>query len=556
MELKNVVRALRRHWVVVLILFAGVSAAGSLMAYLPPDRYQARATLLVQPNPEKAQVNPQIIGIVVPSMLAKLESPAFRERAVASMALDQRSAKVKITAADTSGSGVLEVGASSTRPDVVAPWATAMAKQLVSEPIGQGFVTVDLLDEARVPLHPYGPARKPVVVSSVLLGLIVATLGAIATSAYRQRVDEVDEIRSRFGTAVLGEVPTFRGLSRDKRGILSSGEAPPAVIEALQGLRTNVEFLLAGRDIRSVAVVSATSGEGKSTISVALSWALASVGIDVTAVDADLRRPVLHKHFDGKLTPGVASVGKFHLDSLLQSTALPSLTFLAAGLPDRHPAEVLRANLPGVLKSLADRQKTVVIDCPPLSGLAETSFLTSVAGSVILVVDRHAHDLVDIERSLAMLHDHGAEVLGVVINRTRRKLPKSDYYDAAIHRGDVKRPPSRVPSPRPTTAESVRRDPPGPQRPETARPTPPHPIQSSPPPPVQPLPTPTVQPLPPQVSATPIQTANPETASPETVGSSAPSLIDDNSADESVPSAQNLIQASQTDLDGATQIAE
>lgn len=441
----------------VLLLFVVVVVTGSLMAYLPPDRYQAKAMILVQPNPEKAQINPQIIGIVVPSLLAQTDSTSFRDRALAPLPADLRSASVKVSAADTSGSGVLEIRASSTRRDVVAPWATAMAKQLVLEPIGQGFVTLAVLDEARPPTTPYAPARRPVVVSSVFLAMIIATLGGIAMAAYRQRVDEVDEIRSRFGTTVLGEVPTFRGLNRQKRGMMGAGEAPPEVVEALQGLRTNVEFLLADRPVCSLAIVSATSGEGKSTISVALAWALASVGIEVTAIDADLRRPVLHKHFDGKLTPGVSSVGKFQVEALLQSTALPSLTFLSAGLPDRHPAEILRSNLPGVLKSLTDRQKTVVIDCPPLVGLAETTFVTSLASSVILVVDRQSHDLVDVERALAMLHDHGADVLGVVINRTRRKLPKSDYYDATVRRPEARTPERPMPrKPEPSRPQPTR----------------------------------------------------------------------------------------------------
>lgn len=428
------VRALRRHWIASLFIFAFIVVAGSFVAYMPPDKYEASAIVLVQPNPEKANITPQIIGLMVPSMLAQLDSRSFRERALASVSSDIRSARVRISAVDSFGSGALNIRASSTQREAVAPWATAMAKQIIAEPVGQGVVVLSLLDEARPPAKPYAPSRKPVVFSSVVLGMIVATLGAIAMAAYRMRVDEVDEIRSRFGTTVLGEVPTFRGLSRQKSGAFVSGDAPPAVVEALQALRTNVEFLLAEKSARSVAVVSATSGEGKSTISVALSWALASVGIEVTAVDADLRRPVLHKHFEGKLTPGVSSVGKFQVESLLQSTALPSLTFLSAGLPDRHPAEILRSNLPGVLRALTDREKTVVIDCPPLVGLAETTFVTSLASSVILVVDRQTHDLVDVERALSLLHDHGADVLGVVINRTRRKLPKSDYYDTMVRR--------------------------------------------------------------------------------------------------------------------------
>ena len=117
------------------------------------------------------------------------------------------------------------------------------------------------------------------------------------------------------------------------------------------------------------------------------------------------------------------------MDRLLQRTSVPSLRLLSAGVPKRHPAEVLRTNLPPVLASL--KHDTVVIDCPPMDGFAETGSITTLAGSVILVVDRRRRDYLDVERSLAALHDRGAEILGIVINRSSRKSAAGKYYYAA-----------------------------------------------------------------------------------------------------------------------------
>ncbi|MGQ0434745.1 MAG: P-loop NTPase [Microthrixaceae bacterium] len=417
---------MRRHWIVVFLAFSVVIALGMATALLPPDRFRANAVVLVQPDPTKPQFQAQVVSFLVPSIIAQAESRTFRDLAKRDLPERVRSARVKVTIVDAGGTGVLTVTASSTRRDAVAPWATAYATELARSTTGAGFVTLSLLDTARTPSAAYAPQRKAAVASTLVLGVIAAVLTAIAAAAFRRRGDELDEVRLRFGATVLGEMPIMRDRRRHGMDVIFGANAPPEVTEALQSLRTNLELLMHDRHPRTIAIVSASSGEGKSTIAAALAWSLASVGEHVTAVDADLRRPMLHHYLHGRLALGVASADEVPMDRLLQRTSVSSLRLLSAGVPKRHPAEVLRTNLPQVLAGLG--HDTVVIDCPPMEGFAETGSITTLAHSVIVVVDRRRRDFVDVERTLAALHDRGADVLGIVINRSSRKSAAGKYY--------------------------------------------------------------------------------------------------------------------------------
>lgn len=456
MELIDVMTALRRNRVSAAVAFALAVLLGVAAAYLPAERYRSTATVLVQPNPDKAAIGAvQMVQFVMPSLAASVESRTFGEAARAQLPPAVSAAKPRVESEGDPGTGILTIRAESTRRAATAPTANAYARHLIANPPAAELITLTVLDPARPPASPAAPAKKPIMLGSVVLGLIAAVFAAVATDSIRRRLDGVDEIRNRFGTIVLGEIPRLPGRLRGNTSpeLVFAGDHP-AIVDGVQYLRTNLGLLLSDSKYRSVAVTSVMAGEGKSTVAANLAWAMASGGRRCTLVDADLRRPSLHLRFGHPLDPGLATARQGGLPGVLRETAMAQLRVLPAGTPERHPAEIIRMAVPALLQQPELSDDLLLFDCPPLTGVAETTLISTIAGAVVLVVDARRRRLVDLDRAIGELREKGAEVLGVVINRSRRPRswrPAGYYLAHAPKRVEETGSPEPVPMSVPAT---------------------------------------------------------------------------------------------------------
>ncbi|MCB0989785.1 MAG: hypothetical protein KDB16_02320, partial [Acidimicrobiales bacterium] len=118
---------------------------------------------------------------------------------------------------------------------------------------------------------------------------------------------------------------------------------------------------------------------------------------------------------------GLADMGSKDISELLRPTSARGLRLLPAGLPDRSPADVVAVNLPKAIAAARQNADVVVVDAPPLEMVAETRQVIAHAGHVILVVDAASVNLPELAAAVAELREHGAILLGVVINRVRRR---------------------------------------------------------------------------------------------------------------------------------------
>ena len=158
-----------------------------------------------------------------------------------------------------------------------------------------------------------------------------------------------------------------------------------------------------------------------------LSWMLAQLGHDVVAIDADLRKPTLHRRLEVDSTTGLADATNGSLAGLERRTALRSLSVIPAGQGGRHPAQVVNNEFPGILAGVGDR--LAVIDTPPVLAAAEAMLIAMMAKHVILVIDRKSAASEDMERVLHELRRAKAEVLGVVLNRAKPRRGAAGYDD-------------------------------------------------------------------------------------------------------------------------------
>lgn len=436
MQLNDLIQALRRHRFPAAGAFVLCLAVSLAAAFVPAPRYRATTTMLVQPDPERAQFGTvQAVEFVMPALVAAAESRSLEATLRAELPSALGAVDADIGAEAEPGTGILHVHAVSTRQDAVAPFADAAAADLAQRQPANGLFVLDVLDPARPPDAPFSPARLAILLSGTVLGLFAAVATALAMATIRGRLDTAEEIRRRFGATVLGEIPVLPrrlGVASRPAELFDGGQHPRAV-EAYQRLRANVEFALFS-DQASAAAITVTScsvGEGKSTVTANLGWAMASSGYHVLMIDGDLRRPVLHDYLDVVFDPGVSDTATTtDLGSLVRASPHPSLGVIPAGTPDRHPSEVLGLALPRLLEFHQGPNQVVLVDTPPVNSVAETVIAAAMTRHVILVVDARRRDLADLERAVQQLRGAGANLLGVVINRAARRrdaLP-DDYY--------------------------------------------------------------------------------------------------------------------------------
>jgi len=188
--------------------------------------------------------------------------------------------------------------------------------------------------------------------------------------------------------------------------------------EQYRSLRTRVKAAENGRALRAIIITSPNKGDGKSLTAANLALTMAQEFQQrVLLLDADLRRPSIHRLFGIAETPGLSDVlmGGATLDSALVSIPDHHLSILPSGIVPVHPAELLgSAAMRRVLDTVRTRFDRVIIDMPPVEPLADVSITSSMADGVLMIVRAGVTPKPAIERALSGLG--AAKVLGLVLN--------------------------------------------------------------------------------------------------------------------------------------------
>lgn len=176
---------------------------------------------------------------------------------------------------------------------------------------------------------------------------------------------------------------------------------------------------------QSIAISSATAGEGKTTVSIGIAAAAArNLGSDVLIVETDLRRPQLADDFRLDATLGLAEYlsGEVELEPLIQPTRMENVWLLPAGRPSPNPGPLLRSKtFHELLKNLHAQYATIIIDAPPLLTSPHAAVIARQAEAVLLVARAGQTHIQDAAQALKAIGD--VPVRGVVLNGTREWLP-------------------------------------------------------------------------------------------------------------------------------------
>jgi capsular exopolysaccharide synthesis family protein len=218
------------------------------------------------------------------------------------------------------------------------------------------------------------------------------------------------------------------------RRLVTAVEPHSLAAEQYRMLRTRIGRAENGRMLRLIMVTSPGKGEGKSLSAANLALAMAEeYQRRVVLVDADLRRPRLHRLFGIPDGPGLAdvAVGTATLEDALVALPEHHLTVLRAGTPPGHPAELLGSTpLRRTLDALRARFDRIVVDTSPASPLADVGILAPLADAVLLIVRAGITTRPAIERALGTIDR--SRILGLVLNDTGDPRAEHDYAEAYL----------------------------------------------------------------------------------------------------------------------------
>lgn len=277
----------------------------------------------------------------------------------------------------------------------------------------------------------YGAKVAPVLYQSILLGIAIGLMLGGSAVGLAELTDKSfrspAEIRRRLGLPIVGFVPQLRtGVPTDPLApkvdpsLVAAVRPKSAEAEAFRGVRTQLYFSTQGRGHQVIQVTSPTPGDGKSTLAANLAISIAQSGKRVVLVDADFRKPRVHKLFNlpaGEV--GLAGVidGVADMPTAVRPSGVANLDILPCGPRPENPAELLTSpRFQELLAELKAAYAFVVIDTPPLLAVSDPAAVAPRVDGVLMVFRMTGRARPAAERAREQLSALGANVLGVVVN--------------------------------------------------------------------------------------------------------------------------------------------
>jgi polysaccharide biosynthesis transport protein len=314
-------------------------------------------------------------------------------------------------------------------------------------------------DRATVSRNPIGPERTKNVILAFLVSLFAGCGLAFLMDWLDDSVHHSDQIENELGLPLMAAIPaaplslgkrllpkSFSLIRRNKPsrsyGNLDVFETP-AFLEAYLQLRTHLMLSTAGGPPKSILITSGEEGEGKTLTALNLATSLSKNGENILLVDADLRCPRVHliKELGNKcgLTTLLATneVNEQMLEESIQKDPNSNLHILTAGERSVNPANLLCSEeMRALLVKLSAKYVHIVIDSPPVLYFADSTILSSMVDSVVLVVRDGESSAQTVLKAKKVLQSVGAKVIGMVLNGIpwqRSNYSKYGYYEADMN---------------------------------------------------------------------------------------------------------------------------
>lgn len=291
-------------------------------------------------------------------------------------------------------------------------------------------VPSSVITQASAPSEPFAPRPERNAVIGLLAGAVLA-IGGLFMFDYLD-----DRLRDRSSIAkVAPRLATLAIVPRARRAARSNGSLagePGVVGESVRALRAAVQFASLSRPLNSVLVTSSKPKEGKSTLAMCLAIAFARNGTKVVLIDADMRKPRVHKNLRlGDNGFGLTTVlqGQASLSQVMRpAPGVENLAVITSGPTPANPADFLasdtnangRLSMKHIIDELVANGLMVIVDAPPVLPVVDALTMSRAVDGVLFVVAAGSARERDVSRAFEVLGQSGAEIVGIVVNKLER----------------------------------------------------------------------------------------------------------------------------------------
>lgn len=289
-----------------------------------------------------------------------------------------------------------------------------------------------VVDEATQSLKPVKPRIVLTVLAGLVGGIVVSLALAFFVSYLDDSIKSQDDIENHLRLPFLGYIPNIKTNSVVERDLQAHLHPQSNAAEGFRTIRATVALTHKPEKFRVLAITSTIPSEGKSLVASNLAIVHAQTGLKTLLVDADLRRPSVHKAYQLHAPVGLSAFLTRETDDLADLThvsEVPNLDVICCGAVPSNPSELIGSSrMAEFLQRVKGKYDRVVLDCPPVSAVSDPLIISAMSDGVVYVTKfnkiRREHG----RKSVQRIQNAGIHILGVVVNDIDFEGKDSYYY--------------------------------------------------------------------------------------------------------------------------------
>jgi len=298
---------------------------------------------------------------------------------------------------------------------------------------------VSVVDPARVPTRPNSPRTALNLALALIVGTVLACGSCVMLEYMDTTVRTPEDVERDVGEALLGVVPEIEEedeVGADNKDMICHLDTKSTISEAYRTIRTSLAFASAKGEARNIVISSAMPGEGKTITAINIATVLGQMGENVLLIDADMRRPRLHRSLRLPNNRGLSTylVGRCDLNDVVKPTCIPNVDVIVSGPLPPNPSELINSDrMSQLMSECKQNYDRVIIDTPPVMAVTDSRLAAAKADGLIHVIHAGRTDKKCARLAKRHFDSVGAKVIGAVLNNVESDHEGS-YYNYYYHR--------------------------------------------------------------------------------------------------------------------------